>query len=104
MVGFGSEIVSVIDTPPFIEYSILAPVMGLNPSNPFLQDIWMLCSSMVPDVRSETGAGGTVCMCQRNQHLEHSCYISIIILSNKQAKNKQTNKQTNNKQTYKQTN
>ena len=72
MVGLGSEVVSVIDIPPFIEYSILAPVMGLKPSNPFLQDILMLRSSTVPDVKYETGAGGTVCMYQRNYNVSTS--------------------------------
>ena len=46
--------------PPSGVYSIVAPVMGVKPSNPFIQVMVMNSSSYVVLTKSVTEAGGTV--------------------------------------------
>ena len=60
MVGSLEETLRTVVLPPSGVYSIVAPVMGVKPLNPFIQVIVMSSSSYVVLTKSVTGAGGTV--------------------------------------------
>ena len=60
MVGSPEEILRMVVLPPSGVYSIVAPVMGVKPSNPFIQVIVMSSSSYVVLTKAVTGAGETV--------------------------------------------
>ena len=58
--GSLEETLQTVALPPSGVYSIVAPVMGVKPSNPFVQVIVMSSSSYVVLTKPATGAGGTV--------------------------------------------
>ena len=60
MVGSLEETLRTVVLPPSGVYSIVAPVMGVKPLNPFIHVIVMSSSSYVVLTKSVTGAGGTV--------------------------------------------
>ena len=60
MVGSLEETLRTVVIPPSGVYSIVAPVMVVKPSNPFIQIIVMSSSSYVVLTKAVTGAGGTV--------------------------------------------
>ena len=60
MVGSLEETLRTVVLPPSGVYSIVAPVMGVKPSNPFIQVKVMSSSSYVALTKLVTGAGGTM--------------------------------------------
>ena len=60
VVGSLEDTLRMVVLPPSSVYSIVAPVKGVKPSNPFIQVIVMNSSSYVVLPKSVTGAGGTV--------------------------------------------
>ena len=60
VVGSFEGMLRTVVSPPSGVYSIVAPVMGVKPSNPFVQTKVMSSSSYVVLTRSVTEAGGTM--------------------------------------------